>query len=229
MPGAYSATSVAETGRVERRPSVGNDARLHRVAGPHHDGRCLMSRSPLGRGSHGVAALALVFLTASSAGHANSEIAVDGGRDEIRVRVENDTVGHVLEALRENGVFSYRSTDAADQGDRRKFFRFLETSCVRILTGFDFVVTYRPQGAEIFIVGESGPKPIPPPTDAPQPQPKSKVAERRRLTSISRRGISCLARPAHTTGRPLISRCVASSVCKSPKESDWPRAQRSVS
>jgi hypothetical protein len=178
MPGAYSATSVAETGRVERRPSVGNDARLHRVAGPHHDGRRLMSRSPLGRGSHGAAALALVFLTASFAGHADAEIAVDGGRDEMRVRVENDTVGHVLEALRENGIFSYRSATPLTKVIGGSFSGSLGQVVSRILTGFDFVVTYRPQGAEIFIVGESGAKPIPPPTDAPQPQPESKVAEK---------------------------------------------------
>jgi hypothetical protein len=159
------------------RPGVGNAARLHRVAGLR-DGPRLISRSPLRLGSYRLAALALVLLTASFAGHADAEIAVDGGRQEMRVRVENDTVGNVLEALRENGILSYRSTTPLTKVIGGSFSGSLGQVVSRVLAGFDFVVTYKPQGAEIFVIEESGAKPTPPPTDAPLPQPESEDAEK---------------------------------------------------
>ena len=57
----------------------------------------------------GLAALGLACLAALSATQADAEVRVDGGRDEMQVRVENDTIGHVLEALGQNVSLHYRS------------------------------------------------------------------------------------------------------------------------
>src|SRR5271165_6224569 len=69
-------------------PSIGSDAR------------------PLGGG---LAALGLACLLAFSATQTDAEVLVDAGRDKMQVRVENDTVGHVLEALGQNVGLHYRS------------------------------------------------------------------------------------------------------------------------
>ena len=179
MHGAYCAARIAKTDSAELVPSIGNGARNPRAA-RFHDDRRPMSCSPPRRGVHGLTALALVLLTASSVGQANAEIAVDGGRGEMRVRVENDTVGHVLEALQEGGIFSYRSTAPLDKVISGSFSGSLRQVVSRILVGFDFVVMYEPRGVEIVVVGKSGAKPVEaaPPPDAPQPLTDSTVAEK---------------------------------------------------
>ncbi len=82
------ATSEAESSILRMGPSIGSDAR------------------PLRRG---LAALGLACLSAFSATQADAEVLVDAGRDKMQVRVENDTVGHVLEALGQNVGLHYRS------------------------------------------------------------------------------------------------------------------------
>jgi hypothetical protein len=173
----YPATSVAKTGSVETRPSIGNDARLIRGTRLSDGGR-LTSGRPLRRGVHGLAALALVLSSASSAGQAVAEVVVDGGRDEMRVSVENDTVGHVLEALSEKGILHYRSAKPLNKAISGSFSGSLGQVVSRILVGFDFVVGYKPKGVEIVVYGESGAKPIPsPPIEASRAQATSTVAE----------------------------------------------------
>lgn len=174
MQRAYSATSVAKTSSVETRPSIGNDARL--IRGTRlSDGGQLTSGRPLHRGFYGLSALALVLLS----GQADAEIVVDSGRDEMRVSVENDTVGHVLEALSEKGILHYRSTKPLNKLIGGSFSGSLGQVLSRILVGFDFVVGYKPQGVEIVVYGESGAKPIPsPPIEAPRAQAASTVAEK---------------------------------------------------
>jgi hypothetical protein len=124
-------------------------------------------------------ALALVLLWASSAGQAVAEVVVDRGRDEIRVSVENDTVGHVLETLSKTVNLRYRSTTPLNKVIGGRFSGSLGHVLSLVLAGYDFVVVYNAQGVEIFVVAESGAKPIPPPhVDAPQPQTASKAAEK---------------------------------------------------
>jgi len=135
-------------------PSIGSDAR------------------PLRRG---LAALGLACLSAFSA----TQVLVDAGRDKIQVRVENDTVGHVLEALGQNVGLHYRSAAPLNKVIGGSFSGSLEHVLSRVLAGYDFVVRYNPQGAELFVVGESGAAPIPPaPIEAsPRPQTASTVAD----------------------------------------------------
>jgi len=139
-------------------PSIGSDAR------------------PLRRG---LAALGLACLSAFSATQADAEVLVDAGRDKIQVRVENDTVGHVLEALGQNVGLHYRSAAPLNKVIGGSFSGSLEHVLSRVLAGYDFVVRYNPQGAELFVVGESGAAPIPPaPIEAsPRPQTASTVAD----------------------------------------------------
>jgi hypothetical protein len=61
---------------------------------------------------------------AFSATQADAEVAIDGGRDEMQVRVENDTVGHVLEALGQNVSLHYRSAASSAEVFRVPWRKF---------------------------------------------------------------------------------------------------------
>jgi hypothetical protein len=152
------ATGGAEASNLRLGPSVGSGAR------------------PL-RGS--LAALALASLSAFSATQTDAEVLVDGGRDEIQVRVENDTVAHVLEALGQTASLRYRSAAPVNRVIGGRFSGSLEQVLSRVLAGYDFVVRYDLQGIEIFVVRDSGAAPIPPaPIEAsPRPQTASAPAD----------------------------------------------------
>jgi hypothetical protein len=77
------------------------------------------------------------------------------------VKVENDTVGHVLETLSQNGKLRYRSAARLNKVIGGSFSGSLGQVLSRILVGFDFVVRYSPQGVEVFVFRESGAAPIP--------------------------------------------------------------------
>jgi hypothetical protein len=49
----------------------------------------------------------------------------------------------------------------------------LEQVLSRVLAGYDFAVRYNLQDVEIFVVGESGVAPIPPPPVENSPQPQT--------------------------------------------------------
>ena len=85
------------------------DARPPRGAGLGDD-LGLRSRSSRWWGFAGQAALGLAGLSVVSATQGDAEVVLDGGRDEMRVSVENDTLGQVLDALRDKGNLRYRST-----------------------------------------------------------------------------------------------------------------------
>jgi hypothetical protein len=122
--------------------------------------------------------LTLGFLLVVSAEEARAEVVVKRDHDEIGVSVENDSVGHVLEALAETGNLHYRSTAPLDKVIGGDFSGSLGQVLSGILVGFDFVVAYRPQGVEIVIFEESGGKPVSAlPTESPQPQTASTAAE----------------------------------------------------
>ena len=152
------ATSGAEASNLRMGPGIGSGAR------------------PL-RG--GLAALGLACLSAFLATQADAEVLVDGGRDEMRVRVENDNVGHVLEALGQNVSLHYRSARPLNKVIGGRFSGSLEQVLSRVLAGYDFVVRYNLQGVEIFVVGESGAASTPPSSieASPQPQTASTVAD----------------------------------------------------
>jgi hypothetical protein len=144
--------------RLERKgASVGSDARPFRG---------------------GLAALGVACLSAFSAIEADAEVRVEGNRDEMHVRVENDIVGHVLEVLGQNVSLRYRCAAPLNKVIGGRFSGSLEQVLPRVLAGYDFVVRYNPQGVEIFVVRESGAAPIPPPPiqDTPQPQRASSAA-----------------------------------------------------
>ncbi len=145
--------------RLERKgASVGSDARPFRG---------------------GLAALGVACLSAFSAIEADAEVRVEGNRDEMHVRVENDIVGHVLEVLGQNVSLRYRCAAPLNKVIGGRFSGSLEQVLPRVLAGYDFVVRYNPQGAELLVVGESGAAPIPPaPIEAsPRPQTASTVAD----------------------------------------------------
>ena len=158
--------------------SIGSDARSTWGAGLRNTKR-LRCRTSRPRGFHGLATVGLVCLSALSATRADAEVAVDGGHDDLQVRVENDTVDHVLEALSQKGNLHYRSTRPLNKVIGGSFSGSLTQVLPRILFGLDFVVRYDPQGVEIFVFGESGATPSQaPPTEAsPTAQTVSPVAE----------------------------------------------------
>jgi hypothetical protein len=127
----------------------------------------------------GLAALAIVCLSGLMATQADAGVVVDGGRDEMRVSVENETVGQVLEALSQNGNLRYRSATPLNKVIAGSYSGSLGQVLSSILVGFDFVVRYNPQGVEIVVVGESGAKPTPPPRveGSPTAPTASQVAE----------------------------------------------------
>ena len=153
-------------------------------------------------------------LSAFSATQADAEVLVDGGRDEMQVRVENDTVGHVLEALGQNVSLHYRSAAPLNKVIGGSFSGSLEQVVSRVLAGYDFVVRYNLQGVELFVVGESGAAPIqPPPIEAsPTAQTASPVAERAEIERrISRRGLCATRQASMTCGRRREFRRAASA------------------
>jgi hypothetical protein len=129
-------------------------------------------------GFRGLLVLGLVCLSAFSLTEADAEVAVDGDRDQMRVTVDNDTVGRALEALGQKGNLQYHSATPLNKVIGGSFSGSLGHVLSRILVGFDFVVRYNPQGVEIFVYGESGATAIPqaPRTDAsPRPRPASRM------------------------------------------------------
>jgi hypothetical protein len=106
--------------------------------------------------------MGLACLAAFSATQADAEVLVDGGRDEMHLRVENDTVGHVLETLGQNVNLRYRSDAPLNKVIGVRFSGSLEQVLPRVLAGYDFVVRYNPQAVEVLVVGESRAVPIPP-------------------------------------------------------------------
>ena len=103
---------------------------------------------------------------------ADAEVRVDGGRDEMPVRVENDTVRHVLEALGQTVSLHYRSAAPLNKVIGGSFSGSLEQVLSRVLAGYDFVVRYNLRAVELLVVGKSGAAAVPPPSveDPPQPQ-----------------------------------------------------------
>ena len=123
--------------------------------------------------SGGLAALGLACLSVFLATQADAGVLVDGGRDTMQVRVENDTVGHVLEALGQNVSLHYRSTAPLNKVIGGRFSGSLEQVLSRVLAGYDFIVRYNGQDVELFVVGESGAAPVPPPPTEASPQPQT--------------------------------------------------------
>ena len=87
----------------------------------------------------------------------------------MQVRVENDTVGHVLEALGRNGNLHNRSATPLNKVIDGSFSGSLGQVLFRILDGYDFVIRHDPESVEVFVFGESGAAPIalpvPPPSE----------------------------------------------------------------
>ena len=158
FPGAVFSNWNSATDTVPLRLTVATTAR---------DAGRLRSCPSHPRGFRGFAALGLVCLSALSPTQANAEVVIDGGRDEMQVRVENDTVGHVLEALGQNGNLHYRSATPLSKVVDGSFSGSLGQVLFRILGGYDFVIRHDPEGVEIFVFGESGAAPIPPPPIEP--------------------------------------------------------------
>jgi hypothetical protein len=138
----------------------------------------LLSRLSHRRGFCALAALAFAGLSVFAAAEAAAGVVVEGGRDEVRVNVENDSLGQVLDALSQKENLRYRSTVPLNKIIGGSFSGSLGYILSRILVGFDFVVVYHLQGVEIFIYGESGAKSAPPqPIGARQPRTASTGAE----------------------------------------------------
>jgi hypothetical protein len=132
-------------------------------------------------GLRGLLVLGLVCVSAFSPTEANAEVAVDGDRDQMRVSVDNDTVGRALQALEQKGNLQYHSATPLNKVIGGSFSGSLAHVLSRILVGFDFVVHYSPQGVEIFVYGESRGTAVPPvplTDDSPRPRPAWRPAQR---------------------------------------------------
>jgi hypothetical protein len=81
----------------------------------------------------------------------------------MQVRVDNDTVAHVLEALGQNGDLHYGSAAPLNKVIGGSYSGSLGQVLSRVLVGFDFVVHYNPQGVEVFVYEASGEAPPMPP------------------------------------------------------------------
>ena len=151
-------------GAVFSNPNSATDAVPLRlpVATSAQDAGRLRSCPSRPQGFRGFAAVGLACLSALSTTQADAEVAIDGGRDEMQVRVENDTVGHVLEALGQNGNLHSRSATPLNKVIDGSFSGSLEHVLLRILDGYNFVIRRNPQGVEVFVFGESGAAPIAP-------------------------------------------------------------------
>jgi hypothetical protein len=113
-------------------------------------------------------------LSAFWAPRAHAEVVIDGDRDEVQVRVENDTVGQVLEALSRNGNLRNRSATPLNKIIDGSFSGSLGQVLFRILDGYDFVIRHDPESVEVFVFGESGAAPMaPPPLTEPTPEQNS--------------------------------------------------------
>jgi hypothetical protein len=135
-----------------------------------------MSKLSRPRGSRSLAvAWGLVCLSAFSTPQADAEVVVDGSRDEMLVKVENDTVDHVLEALGQSGNLHYGSAAPLEKVIGGSYSGSLEHVLSRILVGFDFVVHYNPQGVEVFVYEASGEAPPMPPQQITTPPPPNHV------------------------------------------------------
>jgi hypothetical protein len=134
--------------------------------------RCWPSRC---RRYRGLPALALACLSAFSATQSGAEVVVDGDRDQMRVSIDDDTAGHVLEALRQKGILQYEAAAPLNKVVGGTFSGSLGHVLSRILVGFDYVVRSNPQGVEIFVYGESDATGSAAP---PRPQTASQVAQR---------------------------------------------------
>jgi hypothetical protein len=101
----------------------------------------------------------------------------------MRLKVENDTVGHVLEILSQNGKLRYRSTAPLNKVIGGSFSGSLGQVLSRILIGFDFVVRYSSKGVEVFVFRESDAAPIASPaieaspTDDASPAPNAAAVD----------------------------------------------------
>ncbi len=164
FPGAVFSNTNSATDTVPLRLPVATTAR---------DPGSLRSCPSHPRGFRGFAVLGLVCLSAFSAPQADAEVVIDGGRDEMQVRVENDTVGHVLEALGRNGNLHNRSATPLNKVIDGSFSGSLGQVLFRILDGYDFVIRHDPEGVEVFVFGESGTTPIPLPPIEPTPEQTS--------------------------------------------------------
>jgi hypothetical protein len=102
-----------------------------------------------------LAGLAFVWATEADAG-----VIVEGGPGEMRVGVENETVGQVLEILSQTVNLRYRSVAPLNKVIGGSFSGPLRQVLSGLLAGFDFVVVYSPQGPKLVVYGESGKNPI---------------------------------------------------------------------
>jgi len=123
LPGAVFSNTNSATDTVPLRLPVATTAR---------DAGRLRSCPSHPRGFRGFAVLGLVCLSAFSAPQADAGVVIDGGRDEMQVRVENDTVGHVLEALGRNGNLHNRSATPLNKVIDGSFSGSLGASCKKI-------------------------------------------------------------------------------------------------
>ena len=157
FPGVHFSNTNSATDTLPSRLPVTTTGR---------DARGLRSRPSHRRGFRGFAVLGLVCLSAFWAPQAHAEVAIEGGRDEMQVRVENDTVGHVLEALGRNGNLHNRSATPLNKVIDGSFSGSLGQVLFRILDGYDFIIRHDPESVEVFVFGESGAAPIAPPSAA---------------------------------------------------------------
>ena len=79
-------------------------------------------------GLRGLLVLGLLCLSAFSPTGANAEVAVDGDRDQMRVSVDNDTVGRALQALGQKEKLQFHSATPLNKVIGGSFSGSLDTS-----------------------------------------------------------------------------------------------------
>jgi hypothetical protein len=146
--------SAAKSRYLETGSSVESNARLRPGGRPRWPSRPFLCSHGLGVIARAVACFS--FFTASNA---HAEVVIDTSRDNVLVKIVNDTVGDALEALSRRISFKYRSTLPLNKIIGGNFSGSFDEVLSRLLTGFDFVVVYNPQGIEVLVYGESNPEP----------------------------------------------------------------------
>jgi hypothetical protein len=110
--------------------------------------------------------IAGLLLAALHCNGARAEIRVQGGIDDVRVEAHDATVADILAALGERFPLRYRGS-LDDHGVTATFEGPLRRVLVRVLAGYNYIITARGQSLEVIVLSAGSPNAVPAPAFAP--------------------------------------------------------------
>jgi hypothetical protein len=106
------------------------------------------------------------LLLAALCSGVRAEIRVQGEANDVRVEARDATVGDILAALAERFALRYRGT-LDDHGVTATFEGPLRRVLVRVLAGYNYIITNRGEGLEVIVLSAGSPNAVPAPAFAP--------------------------------------------------------------